>query len=184
MVERTSIGPKIVELRKSAGLTLKQVADTVGCTAAHISQIEHDKVSPSIATLKKIAHVLGVRIVDFFADEFNEDVVVFPPEKWLKVSLEGWRADIKQMVPKSRYRNIQPFYTIIKPGGGSREVYYHQGEEFGLVLEGCLTLKVGEEEFTVPAGSSFSYSSMQSHSWTNNTQEPCRVVWVVTPPSW
>eukprot|EP01022_Parablepharisma_sp_SALTPOND_P029012 TRINITY_DN72303_c0_g1_i1.p2 TRINITY_DN72303_c0_g1~~TRINITY_DN72303_c0_g1_i1.p2 ORF type:complete len:100 (+),score=26.41 TRINITY_DN72303_c0_g1_i1:313-612(+) len=88
------------------------------------------------------------------------------------------------MVRLVKHRSMQPFYTVIQPGGGTREDYHHVGEEFGLVLEGELTLRLGEDVYQVPADSSFYYSSTQPHAWTNEAEVPCRVVWVVTPPSW
>jgi quercetin dioxygenase-like cupin family protein len=179
-----SIGNKIRELRAASGLTLQQVAEGAGCTAAYISQIEHDKVSPSIASLKKIAQVFGVRIVDFFLDERTDGDLVFAPQDWPVVSMPGWSAHIRQMVPSIATKIMQPFMTEIAPGGGCPESYSHQGEEFGLVLEGELTLQVGGEEHRVPAGHSFYHSSLQPHAWVNNGQKPCRVIWVVTPPSW
>ena len=180
----TSIGLKIKELRTTQGLTLQQVADGAGCSAAYVSQIENDKASPSIATLKRIAKVLNARIVDFFVDEIREDEVVLTPDQWLGVSLEGWHAEIKQMVQTVSHKHMQPFYTVIQPGGGSRESYSHAGEEFGLVLEGEMTLKVGADTYLVKAPSSFYYSSLLPHSWVNKGDKPCRVVWVVSPPSW
>lgn len=179
-----SLGSKIKQMRLAQKLTLKQVADKADCTASYLSQVEHDKASPSIASLKRIAGVLGARIVDFFADESEHDPVVMDPSQWVRVSLPRWKADIKQMVAMVKHRHMQPFFTVIQPGGGTREDYHHVGEEFGLVLEGELTLRLGEEIHLVPAGSSFYYSSSQPHAWTNEGDEPCRVVWVVTPPSW
>jgi transcriptional regulator with XRE-family HTH domain len=179
-----TLGSKIKALRLAQNLTLQQVASKAKCTAAHLSQIEHDKASPSIATLKKIATVLEARIVDFFSEETEDDPVVLDPSQWVKVSLPRWKANIKQMVRMVKHRRMQPFYTVIQPGGGTREDYHHVGEEFGLVLEGELTLRLGDDIYQVPAGSSFYYSSTQPHAWTNEAKEPCRVVWVVTPPSW
>ncbi len=178
------IGNKLRQLRSEKGLTLKQVAQKVNCTPAFLSQIENDKASPSIATLKKIAQVFNVRIVDFFIEEVNQDPVVQGPADWRKVSLANWRADIKQMVPGNGQKRMQPFFTTIEPGGGSEGGYTHEGEEFGLVLEGTLTLKVGEDTHQVPQGSSFYYSSLLPHAWTNREADKCVVIWVVSPPSW
>ncbi|MFH1035254.1 MAG: XRE family transcriptional regulator [Pseudomonadota bacterium] len=180
----SSIGSKIKELRTASGLTLQQVAEGASCTAAYISQIEHDKVSPSIASLKKIAQVLGVRIVDFFLEDAADDNLVLGPEQWPVMSMPGWNAHIRQMVKGTSHKTMQPFYTEIAPGGGSSDPYSHQGEEFGLVLAGELTLRVGSETYQVPAGHSFYHSSLLPHSWVNNGRELCKVIWVVTPPTW
>ena len=179
-----TIGSKLREMRQAKAYTLQQVADRAGCTAAYVSQIENDKTSPSIASLKKIAEVLDARIVDFFLDDSNVDQVVIDPGQWLRVSLPGWKADIKQMVRTVKHRNMQPFFSVLQPGGGSREEYAHNGEEFGIVLEGELTLKVGGDTHLVKAGSSFYFSSSASHAFTNEGDVTCKVVWVVTPPSW
>ena len=45
---------------------------------------------------------------------------------------------------------MQPFYTVIEPGGGSRDPYSHVGEEFGIVLEGSLTLDGRGKGFSGP----------------------------------
>lgn len=179
-----SLGNKLRAFRQERHLTLQQIADGASCSAAYLSQIEHDKTSPSIATLKRIAQALDLRIVDFFMDQEEEAEVVLRPEQWVEVSLPRWKADIRQMIRHVKHRQMQPFYTVIQPGGGTKEDYNHQGEEFGLVLEGVLTLTVGSETYQVEAGSSFYYSSTLPHAWSNQIERPCRVVWVVTPPSW
>ena len=178
------LGDKLRDLRLAKQLTLQQVAERAGYTAGYVSQIEHDKASPSIASLKKIASVLDARIVDFFLDEDENESVVLEPSQWVTVSLARWKADIRQMVRTVKHRRMQPFYTVIQPGGGTSEDYSHYGEEFGLVLEGELTLQIGSETHRVKNGSSFYYSSNLPHAWTNETDAPCTVVWVVTPPSW
>ena len=179
-----NIGSKLRQFRTECGLTLTQVAEKAECSPAYISQIEHEKASPSIATLKKIAAALNVRIVDFFIHEVNQEPVVAAPEDWHSVSLPRWRAEIKQMVRSVAQRRMQPFFTTIAPGGGSEGDYSHEGEEFGIVLKGTLTLIVAGQTHTVPQGSSFYYSSLSPHYWGNQGPEECVVVWVVSPPSW
>jgi transcriptional regulator with XRE-family HTH domain len=181
----SSLGDKIRQLRKVKGYTLTQVAELAACTPSYLSQIEHDKTSPSIASLKRIATALGARIVDFFLDDDESgEPVVYEPDQWLRISLPRWKADIRQMVRGVKQRQMQPFFTTIEPGGGTKEEYWHTGEEFGLVLEGELSLKVGSTVYNVKQGSSFYYSSVMSHSWVNEGEKTCKVIWVVNPPSW
>jgi transcriptional regulator with XRE-family HTH domain len=179
-----SVGQRLRQLRKEAGLTLKQVAEKVDCTAAYLSQIENDKASPSIATLKRIAQVFNARIVDFFIDSEQDDPVVTQPEKFTKVSIGQWRAEIRQMVASVSHRRMQPFHTVVSPGGGSDGHYTHDGEEFGVVLQGILTLRIDGEVHRVKKGESFYFSSLRPHSWGNEGARPCVVIWVVSPPSW
>ena len=71
-----SIGDKVNQWRKEQGLTMQQLAKRCDLTAGYISQIEHDKVSPSVATLRSLAKALGMRIIDFFADEIIDEPTV------------------------------------------------------------------------------------------------------------
>ena len=184
MVVTLSIGQKVNDWRKAKGLTLQQLAQKTNLTAGYISQVENDKASPSISTLKKISHALEVRIIDFFADEVINDPKVLSQDQWTKVLLPGWKADVRQLVHIVGTKRMQPFYTTIPPKGRSREPYAHQGEEFGIVLKGDLTLTVGEEIYEVRPMTSFYYSSLLPHSWVNNGTKPCCVIWVITPPAW
>lgn len=178
------IGARLRTLRESRRLTLKQLADQVGCTGAHLSLIENGHTSPSIATLKKIAQSLGVNIVDFFAEEDPAEPVVTTLRERKNVSLGNWNAEIFQLVRSSTGKLMQPFYTVVSPHGGSHEPYSHVGEEFGIVLKGTLTLSVGDRSYEVGPGESFYYSSRVPHRWVNEGGEDVEVVWVVSPPSW
>lgn len=178
------LGELLTKWRKQKELTLKQLADRVGVTASYISQIEHGKASPSLTNLRKLARVLDRRTVDFFVDELIDDPVILPEKEWTQVSLPRWNARVRQLVRIAGNKQMQPFYTVIEPGGGSREAYSHAGEEFGIVLKGEMTLTVGQEVYLVKEMTSFYYSSLVPHSWTNEGEESCYVVWVITPPSW
>jgi transcriptional regulator with XRE-family HTH domain len=185
MVETLPIGQKINKWRKEKGLTLKQLADECDLTASYISQVEHEKASPSIASLRKIAQALGVRTIDFFADEIINDPKVLKENQWTQVTLPRWEAHVRQLVRLVGSKRMQPFYTVIPPKGGTREKpYAHEGEEFGIVLEGEMVMTIGNEVYEIGPMTSFYYSSLLPHSWKNKGSKPCRVVWVVSPPSW
>jgi len=179
-----SIGQKLAQWRKEKGMTLQQLADKARLTAPFISQIEHDKASPSISTLKSIALALDVRVIDFFADELIDDPVVTTPDQWTRVLIPGWQSDTKRLVRIVASKRMEPFLTTIKAGGKSREPYSHPGEEFGFVLEGEITITVGNEVYTVGPMCSFYYSSLLPHSWVNKGKKTCKIIWVVSPPSW
>jgi quercetin dioxygenase-like cupin family protein len=156
----------------------------VGCTGAHLSLIENGHTSPSIATLKKIAHSLGVNIVDFFVEGDALEPVVTSVGDRKNVSLGNWNAEIYQLVRSTAGKLMQPFFTVVSPQGGSHDPYSHVGEEFGIVLKGTLTLTVGDHRYEVRPGESFYYSSRVPHRWVNEGSEDVEVVWVVSPPSW
>jgi len=184
MGKSSYIGQQIRLFRKEKGMTLQQLADLVELSPSYLSQVENDKSSPSIATLRRIAEALGVRTVDFFADELINDPPIMPPSQWTRVLLPGWEAEVSQLVHIVGDKRMQPFHTVVPPGGGTRENYSHPGEEFGFVLEGELTLRLGDEIYHLEPGTAVYYSSLIPHSWRNHGDKPCRLIWVLSPPSW
>jgi transcriptional regulator with XRE-family HTH domain len=180
----SSIGMTLVKLRKEKGLTLQQLAKKVDLSAAYLSQIEHDKASPSISTLRSLAKALEARLVDFFEDELINDPVVMTPDQWSRVLIPGWQSDTRRIVHHIGTKRMEPFFTTIPPGGKSKKGYAHPGEEFGFVMEGVLTIIIGNESHDVEPMSSFYFSSAVPHSWINKGKTPVRLIWVVSPPSW
>lgn len=55
---------RIVQLRKSAGLTQEELADKAGVTVRTIQRIENNETMPRAYTMRRIAEALGVTVQD------------------------------------------------------------------------------------------------------------------------
>jgi transcriptional regulator with XRE-family HTH domain len=179
----TDIGSRLKAHRQNNHLTLKQLAEKVGCTDAYLSQLENGRVSPSIASLKKIADALQTKITDFFVELQDDDPVVLRTDQRITLSLERWNARIQSLVINPKNKRMHPFFTTIQPGGGSHGLYSHVGEEFGIVLKGQLEIDLDGTIHLVRENESFYYNSSQPHSWTNPGDSETVVVWVISPPT-
>jgi transcriptional regulator with XRE-family HTH domain len=179
-----NLGGRTRMLREEKGLTIRHLAEQAGCSPSLISQLENNKVDPSISMLKRIAKALDVNIVDFFMDEsMNHEDVVTRAKDRVDIQLRRWDAKIQSLVRNTRTKRMQPFFTVIKPGGGSHGMYLHDGEEFGFVTSGNLTLVLDKERYEIGAGESFYFPSHIPHDWRNNGMEDAEVIWVITPPT-
>ena len=58
----TSIGMKIRNARKDAGLTQAELAKKTSLSRSYIGDIEKDRYNPSVATLRAIADATGVPV--------------------------------------------------------------------------------------------------------------------------
>jgi transcriptional regulator with XRE-family HTH domain len=65
----TRLGQKIREARRLRSLTLRELADKVGLTPSHISQIERGMTNPSVSSLWSLASALDLRMDYFFPHE-------------------------------------------------------------------------------------------------------------------
>ncbi len=179
-----NLGGRTRMLREEKGLTIRHLAEQAGCSASLISQLENNRVDPSISMLKRIAKALDVNIVDFFMDEsLNHEDVVTRAEDRVNIQLKRWDAKIQSLVRNTRNKRMQPFFTVIKPGGGSHGMYLHDGEEFGFVNRGNLTLVLDKKRYEIETGESFYFPSHIPHDWRNNGMEDAEVIWVITPPT-
>ncbi|MFH0822490.1 MAG: cupin domain-containing protein [Pseudomonadota bacterium] len=183
MAGEIDVGSRIRVQRKAAKLTLKQLAEKVGCTDAHLSQVENGRVSPSISSLKRIAEALQTKITDFFVESENDEPVVMSPDQRVLITLDRWNAKIHSLVRNPGNKRMHPFYTVIQPGGGSHGLYSHLGEECGIVLKGELEIELNGKVYKVRENDSFYYNSSEPHSWMNRTKKETVVVWVISPPT-
>lgn len=58
-VDQRSPGQLLREARLRRGVSQKRLAIRAGTTQSAISRIEHDKVSPTVQTLRELLHMLG-----------------------------------------------------------------------------------------------------------------------------
>lgn len=52
----------MIDARKTAGLTQKQLAERTGITQADISRLENGNANPSLKTLQRLAKGMGMRM--------------------------------------------------------------------------------------------------------------------------
>jgi len=115
-----TLGREIRRLRTNAGTTLRGLARTVGVSAPHLSDIEHDRRRPSKELLKKIVSELqsagathaGLDRLDArFESDLQEWAASTPEVRILlrKVKESGLPiADVIKAVERTVQRNGQP----------------------------------------------------------------------------
>jgi transcriptional regulator with XRE-family HTH domain len=174
------IGSKIRGLRLENDLTQEELADRSELTKGFISQLERDRTSPSISTLQDILEVLGTNLADFF-DEGEEEKYVFTKDEFFEKIDSDRKLKISWIVPNAQKYEMEPILLELEPGG-SYEDEPHAGEEFGFLLDGELTLKIGKKKLRVLKGQTFYYTANKSHGLENQSKKKAVVLWVSTPP--
>lgn len=179
---RPEIGRKIKRLRVRLGLTQEELAARTELTKGFISQLENDITSPSIATLMDILEALGTDISAFFNDRSDARVVFTEEDTFEKEDEEAGNV-IRWLVPNAQKNALEPILVSIMPGGQTMKLDPHEGEEFGLVLQGTVTLVDGDRKHRVKKGDSFYLHPQGVHWLQNNGKTTAKVLWISTPPS-
>lgn len=176
------IGEKIKRMRLQLGLTQEELAARTELSKGFISQLERDLTSPSIATLMDILETLGSDISSFFNEAPPEKVLYGAQDMFVKEDAE-LKNEITWLVTNAQKNALEPILVTLLPGGATLQDDPHEGEEFGYVLAGSISLYVGERRWKVKKGDSFYFKPSALHYIENRGNKAAKVLWVSTPPS-
>ena len=76
-----SLGSRLRGLRKERALSQRELADLASLSPNAISLIERDEISPSVATLQRLAAALGVKMSYFFESATVARILHFRPNQ-------------------------------------------------------------------------------------------------------
>ncbi len=175
------IGQRIREIRKLKGLTQEELADRAELSKGFISQLENDLTSPSIVTLEDILQCLGTTPAQFFAEETAEQVVFRKSDYFEKADAKLGNV-IQWIVPNAQKNEMEPILLTLESGGSTYPDNPHEGEEFGYVLRGSVTLVIGAKRHRAKAGESFYFVPAKQHYLVAGNAG-ATVLWVSSPPS-
>lgn len=175
------IGEKVRRLRKANNLTQEELANRTYLTKGFISQLERDLTSPSISTLKSILDVLGEELADFFQDVKHERVL-FEKKARVLSSTSTEEMIVELLVPSAQSQLMDPVLVSLKPGSFTETHSPHEGEEFGFLLQGNVTLWVDKVPYRMQRGDCFYFFSNREHRLHNTGKNVARLLWIVSPP--
>jgi transcriptional regulator with XRE-family HTH domain len=185
-IERTvsELGAKVARARSERGWSLAQLAQRAGMSPGAVHKIEKNGMTPTIATLMKIATALG-KSVSYFVDE--------PEMTDVNVVRHGQRSRVYTSKQGLELRNFSGRYGGFAMAGAEATVephadsgptpMSHPGEELVIVQEGRMVFEVDGESHEVGPGDSIHFRALRPHSWRNPDGEPARAMWLVVRTS-
>lgn len=182
-MEPLGVGSRIRRMREARGMTLSAFAKEVGVSPGLISQVERDLTDPSLATLRRIARSLQVPMFNLFQDDASVDPVRVVRREG-RMSIRSPHGHLTYSRVSAGAGALEVLEGVLDPAGSSsEELWSHPSEECVLVLAGELTVHVGDEQWVIGEGDSCSFDSRLPHRYMNPTDQSCRFVLAVTPPS-
>jgi transcriptional regulator with XRE-family HTH domain len=189
--EPSHIGASLRAQRERLGLTLREVARRIGVSASLISQIERDKVNPSVSTLYSLVRELGLSMGDLFAG----DQSATPGARAVSGPAAGpaLRPDDRAIINLASGVTWERLTPVSDPGVEFLHVVYevgsescpedslvtHGGREYGYVISGRLGVRIGFDEHALGPGDSISFDSSSPHRLWAIGNERVTAIWVV-----
>ena len=174
------IGNRLKELRILKDLTQEELADRAELSKGFISQVERNLTSPSIATLMDILQCLGTSIGEFFNEEPDEQIVFGRQDYFEKYDRE-LKNGIKWIIPNAQKNCMEPILLTLEAGGSTYPDTPHEGEEFGYILQGSVSIHLGNRIYKAKKGDSFYYTADKQHYLS--AKSGAVLIWVSSPPS-
>lgn len=177
-----SIGGKIKALRIEQKLTINDVSQRTSLTKSLISQIENGKSLPSLKSLLAITKALGSTVGYLFStDGDTSESIVRASERKVISTKNG--VTLYLLTPSLRNRMVEFLSVVYEKGASSGCLHSHNGEEYGIVLEGAVDVTVRDESFILEKGDSIVINSEIPHKITNVHDGTTEVIWANTPPT-
>jgi transcriptional regulator with XRE-family HTH domain len=181
-----SIGPKVRRLRLQKGLSLQQLAERSGVSAAAIHKVERNGMVPTITTLIKLAASLNRPVSYFVGEETEVDSLVALVRKADRkavytskhgLTLEGISG------PYGRFFIAGAAATVEPHADSGPKPMEHSGEELVHVLSGTLVFDIDGDTYLLSPGDSLHFRTDRPHRWSNPSARPAKALWMALRPS-
>jgi transcriptional regulator with XRE-family HTH domain len=171
------IGPELKRLREDAGLSLRTFAELAGFSAGFISQVENSVVSPSIASLEKMASTLGVTLAELFTPASVPQAAIVRVDARPSFRSSWSKACIDALMPLNGSRRLEALMVTLDPGGANGKRPAPAGrDQFAMVWEGRVVLTHAGEDIQLNRGDSVLIRAGVAHRWFNAWREAAQVL--------
>lgn len=178
------LGKRLAAVRKSKGLSQRELAKRAGVTNSTISLIEQDRVSPSVSSLKKVLDGFPMTMAEFFTLGVDEDrrAVFFPADEQPNVGqgpVEYYL--VGAGAPDRKISVLREVYGVGADTGD--EMILHDGEEGGIVISGRIEITIGNNVSVLGPGDGYYFDCRKPHRFRNVGEDEVVIVSANHPPS-
>ena len=177
-----AIGANLHKERRRRQLSLAELAASSGISKAMLSQIESDKVNPTIATMWKIAHALNIELEALITGESGgkRKFEVVRKADIISLSTDRSGAVFHVLSPSSMAEDLELYRLEMEPGCVHRSQAHARGtEEFLNLLEGRVKVSAGELSATLEKGDFIMFQSDVDHAIETLSESKAELFMVV-----
>jgi XRE family transcriptional regulator, regulator of sulfur utilization len=182
MIEQT-LGGALRFHREQKRMSLRALAERTDFTAGFLSQIENGQASPSISSMEKIAHALGVTLGQFFLSVNKQAVNVVRASDRVHMALDWSQADISALGSLSSNPQFRASMIRIRPGGiTGKHARPSISDEFAMIFEGKAALKMQDSEYVLERGDSVTIVAGTGRQWRNESDALTEILVISLEP--
>jgi XRE family transcriptional regulator, regulator of sulfur utilization len=173
------VATNLKRIREDRKLSLDNVAQMTGVSKSMLGQIERGESNPTVTTVWKIANGLKTSFTELMRTS-QGDAVIVKRDSMEHLVEDNGKYRLYPYFPYENEREFEMYGVEIEKGGYlSADAHGEGTEEFITVFDGELTLRVGNEEFTVSQGDSIRFKADRPHSYHNSGAELTKISMVI-----
>ena len=176
---------QVLRRERRGRFTLEALAARTGLSVSLISQIERGRGNPSLVTLIKLAHGLGVPIEQFWQGPPGKRQILVTKRDRARLELptEGREGLVYELLTPDLDRRIAMTRAQIPSGwDNEQEPYSRPGEHCIHLFDGELDASIGGELFHLRSGDTITFDSGLPHWYRNRSSKPAQIITAMTPP--
>jgi transcriptional regulator with XRE-family HTH domain len=176
------IAERLAGLRDALEITPEEMSKACNLPVEEYLRLESGTVDISVSILHRIAQAYGVELTTLmFGDEPRMNAY-FITRKGKGVAVERTKAyKYQSLAAGFAGRKADPFLVTVHPKPDGEPVYLnsHTGQEYNLVLEGCLLLRINGKDLTLEEGDSIYFNSELPHGMKALNGEKVRFLAII-----
>jgi transcriptional regulator with XRE-family HTH domain len=176
------IAARLRGLRDVLNLSEADVAETCGISEDEYRKFESGDVDISVGMLQAISRQYGISLDVLMFGEEPRMNNYYLTRKGAGISIERVKAYKYQSLASGfRGRIADPFIVKVdpKPEDVPMNINQHKGQEFNMVLEGRMLLRIGKKDLVLNPGDSIYFNSEQPHGMKALDDEPVQFLAII-----
>lgn len=178
---RVRMGERLRKIRYDLGLTLVEVAERAGLAVSTVSKVERGLMALTYDRFSQLADGLNVDIAELFTERgerFQSGKVAVARKGDFRLH-ETENYTYEMLFPELWQKAMTPMLGTLRAYETMRfdRFVSHPGEEFLLVLEGCVTVRLEDmEPVVLNTGESLYFDSRRGHLYASADRESARIL--------
>ncbi len=176
------IAERIRALREIEDVSLEEMADATEKSVQEYRGYENGEKDFSFSFLFNVANRLGVDITELLTGE-NAKLRKFAYVKaGGGLKMERRKAyKYQHLAAVFQHRRMEPFLVTVEPKDTEAvQKHAHDGQELNYVVEGNMTMFIGDAEVYVSPGDTIYFDAGTPHAMRAEQEMPCKFLAVIT----
>ncbi len=165
-----AVGPRLRALRRDAGVTLAELAETTGISISTLSRLESGGRRPTLELLLPLAQAHQVPL---------DELVGAPPVGDPRIDPQPFTRHGMTFIPLTRQAGGPKAFKQIMPvgfGTGPLDLQVHEGYEWLYVLSGKLRLVLADRDLVLEVGEAAEFDTRVPHGFGNAGSTPVEML--------